>query len=40
VNVRSDSRLATDPAMSAGLMGEYENFIYLISHDLRNSMAP
>lgn len=38
MNVRSDSRLATDPAMAAGLMGEYENFIYLISHDLRNSM--
>jgi signal transduction histidine kinase len=38
VNVRSESRRPNDPALAAGLMGEYENFIYLISHDLRNSM--
>jgi signal transduction histidine kinase len=36
--MRSDPRLPTDPAIPSGLMGEYENFIYLISHDLRNSM--
>jgi signal transduction histidine kinase len=38
VNLRSEPRIPTDPAISAGLMGEYESFIYLISHDLRNSM--